>query len=108
MVNTIASHHGDVEAESVIAVIVAAADALSAARPGARSESLESYIKRLHDWKKLLTALKGYKIALPFKQDVKSVSWSIQDKSRTTKLQSWLTKFARKLKTISITQEISR
>ena len=59
VVHCIEAHHGDVEPSTVEAVLVQAADAISASRPGARRETIESYIKRLEKLEELATAHKG-------------------------------------------------
>lgn len=59
IVNAIASHHEEVPMESIYAVLVQAADALSGARPGARREILESYIKRLEDLESISNSFEG-------------------------------------------------
>ncbi|MCQ2434165.1 MAG: ribonuclease Y [Oscillospiraceae bacterium] len=59
IIHAIEAHHNDVEPKTVIACIVQAADAISAARPGARSENLESYIKRLQKLEEICTSYEG-------------------------------------------------
>ena len=59
IVNAIEAHHGDVEPKTVIAVLVQAADAISAARPGARRENVENYIRRLQKLEELTGSYPG-------------------------------------------------
>ena len=59
IVNAIAAHHEEVRAETILAPLVDAADALSGARPGARREMLESYVRRLEDLEKISNSFKG-------------------------------------------------
>ncbi len=59
VIHAIEAHHGDVEAQTITAVIVQAADAISAARPGARREDLENYIKRLEKIEEIAKSFSG-------------------------------------------------
>jgi len=59
IVNAIAAHHEEVKAETILAPLVDAADALSGARPGARREMLESYVRRLEDLERISNSFKG-------------------------------------------------
>ncbi len=59
IVNAIAAHHEDVKAETILAPLVDAADALSGARPGARREMMESYVRRLEDLERITNSFRG-------------------------------------------------
>ena len=59
VVHAIAAHHGDIEPQTIVACLVQAADAISAARPGARRENVENYIKRLEKLEEIASSFKG-------------------------------------------------
>ena len=59
VINAVEAHHGDVEPQTLEAVLVQAADAISASRPGARRETLEAYIKRLEELEKIADSFEG-------------------------------------------------
>lgn len=59
VIHAIQAHHGDVEAKTIVACLVQAADAISAARPGARRENVESYIKRLEKLEEIASSFEG-------------------------------------------------
>ena len=59
VINAVEAHHGDVEPQTIEAVLVQAADAISASRPGARRETLEAYIKRLQELESIADSFEG-------------------------------------------------
>jgi ribonuclease Y len=89
IVNAIASHHEDEEPQTVYAVLVAAADAVSASRPGARRESLDAYIKRLEKLEGIAKSFHGVSKAYAIQagREVRvMVSPNVADDAAITKL----------------------
>ena len=97
VIHAIEAHHGDVEPKTTLAFIIMAADAISAARPGARRENMESYIKRLETLELSATALRASRAPTPCRQAARSASLSSPTRSATTRSFCWHAMSPRKI-----------
>ena len=74
VIHAIHAHHNDVEPKTIVACLVQAADAISAARPGARRENLENYIKRLEMLEEITSSFPGWRSPSPSRRAGRSAS----------------------------------
>jgi len=71
VIHAIQAHHGDVEAKTLVACLVQAADAVSASRPGARRENVQNYIKRLEKLESIASSFEALSVRSPFRRAAK-------------------------------------
>ena len=91
IVHAIEAHHADVDPNTVLDVLVQAADAVSASRPGARRESAENYIKRLEKLEEIANSHDASSVPMPCRLVARSTSWFSRTRSPMPSPRSWLT-----------------
>ena len=108
IIHAIEAHHGDVEPKTPLAFIIQACDAISAARPGARRENVESYVKRLENLEEISSSFEGVEQAFAVQATPKFASWSSPMSSAMIRSSCWPARSPRRSRIPSIIPVRSR